>query len=131
MKNKEIEKVYLNKIKKIKKYDKAYFDKDNPVVPDKNYDEIKKEILDLETKYKHLKHKDSPSSKIGYKPSGKYKKVKHEVQMLSLSKAFSLDNMPSSLISSLIKSSTIFDLFASCFLNKIFSFSIDKSCPTE
>ena len=71
MKNKEIEKVYLNKIKKIKKYDKAYFDKDNPVVPDKIYDEIKKEILDLETKYKHLKHKDSPSSKIGYKPSGK------------------------------------------------------------
>ena len=93
MKNKEIEKVYLNKIKKIKKYDKAYFDKDNPVVPDKIYDEIKKEILDLETKHKHLKHKDSPSSKIGYKPSGKFKKVKHEVQMLSLSNAFSLDNI--------------------------------------
>ena len=35
MKNKEIEKVYLNKIREIKKYDKAYFDKDNPIVSDK------------------------------------------------------------------------------------------------
>ena len=29
---KEIEKIYKEKIKKLKKYDKAYFDDDNPIV---------------------------------------------------------------------------------------------------
>ncbi len=93
MKKKEIEKFYLNKIKEIKKYDKAYFDKDNPVVSDKFYDDIKREILVLEKKYEYLKHRNSPSNKVGYEPSNKFKKVKHSVPMLSLSNAFSLENI--------------------------------------
>ncbi len=93
MKKKEIEKFYLNKIKEIKKYDKAYFDKDNPIVSDKFYDDIKREIIVLEKKYKYLKHQNSPSNKVGYEPSSKFKKVKHSVPMLSLSNAFSLENV--------------------------------------
>ena len=93
MKKNEIEKIYLNKIKEIKKYDKAYFDKDNSIVSDKFYDELKKEILELEKRYKYLKNKDSPSRKIGYKPSGKFKKVKHSAPMLSLSNAFSSEDI--------------------------------------
>ncbi len=45
MLRKEIEKIYNNKIKKIKKYDKAYFQDDNPVISDKEYDYIKQEDL--------------------------------------------------------------------------------------
>ena len=51
MQKKEIEKIYTSKIKKLKKYDKAYFDKDNPLVSDRDYDVIKHEILDLEQIY--------------------------------------------------------------------------------
>ena len=93
MLKKEIEKVYLKKIDKLKKFDKAYFDEDNPVISDKDYDHIKKEILDLEKKYSYLKNKNSPSKKVGYEPSGKFKKIPHDIPMLSLANAFSKENI--------------------------------------
>ena len=89
MQRKEIEKIYLKKISELKKYDEAYFDRDSPLISDKNYDSIKQKILDLEKKYTYLKHKNSPSKKIGYQPSDKFKKVNHDIPMLSLSNAFS------------------------------------------
>ena len=93
MNRKKIEKEYLYKIEKIKKYDKAYFDKDKPLVSDKEYDVLKEEIFKLEKRYIFLKSKDSPSKKVGYKPSHKFKKVPHDVPMLSLSNAFSRENI--------------------------------------
>jgi len=93
MERKEIEKLYFKKINELKKFDKAYFDDDNPIISDKDYDNVKKEILNLESKYNYLKSKNSPSKKIGYKPSGKFKKINHEVPMLSLANAFSKENI--------------------------------------
>ena len=93
MEIKEVEKKYFQKINELKKYDKAYFEEDNPIVSDKKYDDIKNDILDLEKKYKFLRDKDSPSKKVGYKPSDKFKKVSHSVPMLSLSNAFSEENI--------------------------------------
>ena len=93
MERKEIEEVYVKKINKLKKYDEAYFKYDSPIISDKDYDDIKQEILNLEKKYSYLKSKNSPSKKVGYKPSGKFDKVAHEVPMLSLSNAFSKENV--------------------------------------
>ena len=93
MERKEIEKVYVKKINKLKKYDEAYFKYDNPIISDKDYDGIKQEILNLEKKYSYLKSQNSPSKKVGYKPSSKFDKVAHEVPMLSLSNAFSKENV--------------------------------------
>ncbi len=57
MERKEIEKVYIKKINQLKKFDKAYFDDDNPIVSDSDYDQVKEEILNLEKKYSYLKNK--------------------------------------------------------------------------
>ena len=89
MQRKEIEKVYINKINELKKHNRAYFKHDSPSISDKDYDDIKEQILNLEKKYKYLKNENSPSKNIGYKPSDKFKKVVHDVPMLSLSNAFS------------------------------------------
>ena len=89
----KIEKTYLKRIDELKKYDKAYFEKDNPIVSDHIYDHIKQEILGLEKKYSYLKNKKSPSQKVGYEPSNKFKKIKHLKPMLSLSNAFEKNNM--------------------------------------
>ena len=89
MQKKEIEKSYLKKINEIKKHNKAYFEDDNPLISDEDYDNIKQEILNLEKKYKYLKSENSPSKTIGYKPSDKFKKVAHDIPMLSLANAFS------------------------------------------
>ena len=45
MEKKEIEKAYHKKINKLKKFDKAYFKHDKPVVSDRDYDIIKEERL--------------------------------------------------------------------------------------
>ena len=93
MNKKEIEKTYKKKLNELQKHDKAYFKHDNPIVSDKVYDDIKQEILKLEKKYKYLKNKNSPSEKVGYKPSNKFKKVEHDIPMLSLANAFSTENI--------------------------------------
>jgi len=93
MQKKEIEKIYIKKINELRKHNKAYFQNDNPLISDKKYDDIKEEILNLEKKYKYLKNENSPSKKIGYKPSDKFKKVKHDIPMLSLANAFSKENI--------------------------------------
>ena len=93
MQRKQIENLYLQKINKLTKYDKAYFEKDNPLISDKDYDLVKEEILDLEKKYKFLNHENSPSQKVGYTPSNKFKKIKHDIPMLSLANAFSKENI--------------------------------------
>ena len=93
MQRKEIEKVYIKKINELKKHDEAYFEQDSPIIPDKDYDIIKQEILNLEKKYNYLKNKNSPSKKVGYEPSGKFKKIEHDIPMLSLANAFSKENI--------------------------------------
>ena len=93
MQRKEIEKIYIKKINKLKKYDQAYFEHDSSLISDRDYDNIKQEILSLEKKYKYLKHENSPSLTVGYLPTDKFRKVDHDVPMLSLSNAFSKKNI--------------------------------------
>ena len=88
MSNDLIKKEYLNKISKLEKHNEAYYDKNSPKISDSEYDNLKKEIIDLEKKYKFLNHKKSPSKLVGFKPSKNFKKVQHKVPMLSLSNAF-------------------------------------------
>ena len=44
----EIKKRYNKKISEILKHNKNYYDKNSPTLSDNDYDELKKEILDLE-----------------------------------------------------------------------------------
>ena len=48
MSSKEIKKEYEKKIEKILIYNENYYDKNSPIVTDKEYDILKKEILSLE-----------------------------------------------------------------------------------
>ena len=91
--NKKILEEYNKKIKLINKYNKFYYDKSKPLVLDKDYDELKKEIFSLEKKYNFLKSKDSPSQIVGHKPSKNFKKDLHRVPMLSLANAFTEEDL--------------------------------------
>ena len=88
-----IKKNYLNKIKLIKKCNKYYYDKSNPVISDEKYDQLKREIIDIEKKYPDLINKESPLLNVGFKPSKNFKKIKHKVPMLSLSNAFDEEDL--------------------------------------
>ena len=93
MNEKKIKQNYLNKIKELQKHNKLYYNESSPILSDKKYDELKKEIINIEKKYKYLRNNLSPSTNVGFKPSKNFIKSKHKVQMLSLSNAFNEEDL--------------------------------------
>ena len=84
----KVKKLYTKKVEKLLKFNKAYFDKDKPIVSDSEFDELKKELLALVKKYPFLNKIKNLNTLVGYKPSTKFEKIKHARPMLSLSNAF-------------------------------------------
>ena len=93
MKESEIKKKYETKIQELKTHNKFYFEDSSPKISDKEYDNLKKEIIKLEKKYSYLKSSSSPSTSLGYSPSKNFIKSKHRVKMLSLSNAFDIEDL--------------------------------------
>ena len=93
MNKQEIQKEYNKKIKLFNKYNKYYYDNSSPIVSDKEFDELKQNILLLERKYKFINSKKSPNEIVGYKPSKNFNKVRHKIPMLSLSNAFNENDL--------------------------------------
>ena len=88
-----IKKKYLEKIKLLKKYNKFYYEKNDPKISDQKYDKLKLEILKLEIENKKLSSEDSPSKTVGYKPSKNFVKATHKIPMLSLGNAFNEEDL--------------------------------------
>ena len=93
MNKKAIEVEYNKKIKLYDEYNKYYYNNSSPKVSDKEFDKLKADILLLEKKYKFINSEKSPRITVGYKPSKNFKKVEHRVSMLSLSNAFSEEDL--------------------------------------
>jgi DNA ligase (NAD+) len=93
MNNDLIKKDYLKKIKLIQKYNKHYYNDDNPIITDQEFDLLKNEIINIENKYSFLKNKKSPTESVGFQPSKNFQKVKHKVPMLSLGNAFNEEDL--------------------------------------
>ncbi len=93
MKRKEIKEIYKKKIENFKKNNYLYFEKNEPVISDSDFDKLKREILNLEKKYLFLNSIESPSKSLGFKPSKNFKKISHKVPMLSLANAFSEEDL--------------------------------------
>jgi DNA ligase (NAD+) len=90
-KNKDsIIKNYLKKTKLLEKHNKLYYDKDSPVINDQQYDNLRKEVIEIEKNSPFLKKYISITENVGYKPSSKFKKIEHSKPMLSLANAFNI-----------------------------------------
>jgi DNA ligase (NAD+) len=66
-----------------------YHVKDDPSVTDDVYDSLNNELKFLLKKYPEFIDPNAPENRVGGKPLDKFKKIKHEVRMLSLNDAFS------------------------------------------
>ena len=93
MKKDLIKKNYNKKLKLLNHYNKKYYDESISEVSDDIYDNLKKEIIEFENKNSFLKSTKSPQLNVGYKPSKNFKKVVHRSPMLSLSNAFTEDDL--------------------------------------
>ncbi len=70
-------------------HDRRYYLEDAPSISDAQYDELRKRNAAVEARFPDLIRPDSPSHRVGAKPSEKFAKVVHSVPMLSLDNAFS------------------------------------------
>src|SRR5271169_3465162 len=69
-------------------HDKRYYQQDKPTVSDAEYDALRMRNATIEKAFPHLIRADSPSHWVGAAPTGRFKKVRHAVPMLSLDNAF-------------------------------------------
>jgi DNA ligase (NAD+) len=69
-------------------HDKRYYQEDAPSVTDADYDALRQRYNAIEKRFPEFVTSDSPSQKVGAAPSGRFKKVRHAVPMLSLDNAF-------------------------------------------
>src|SRR5882757_171692 len=74
--------------KALAEHDKRYYQDDAPSVSDAEYDALRQRNNAIEAQFPELIRKDSPSRKVGVAPTGKFKKARHAVPMLSLDNAF-------------------------------------------
>ncbi len=70
-----------------------YYVLDNPTMEDFEFDKLLTELETLEKKYPEYKDPNSPTSHVGGDAISKFNQVKHEIPMMSLSDAFSYDEL--------------------------------------
>ena len=77
----------------IEGHDKLYYQDDAPKISDAGYDALRRRFNAIEARFPEFVTSSSPSQKIGAAPSGRFKKVRHAVPMLSLDNAFAEEDV--------------------------------------
>jgi len=74
-------------------HDKRYYQEDAPSISDAEYDALRQRFNAIEKRFPELVSTESPSQKVGAAPSGRFRKVRHAVPMLSLDNAFAEEDV--------------------------------------
>jgi len=69
-------------------HDRRYYQDDAPSVTDAEYDALRQRFNAIEKRFPEFVTAASPSRKVGAAPSGRFRKVRHSLPMLSLDNAF-------------------------------------------
>ena len=77
----------------LERHDKAYYQEDAPKISDAEYDALRRRFNAIEARFPKFVTGESPSQKIGAAPSGRFKKVRHALPMLSLDNAFAEEDV--------------------------------------
>ncbi|MBW4628386.1 MAG: NAD-dependent DNA ligase LigA [Brasilonema octagenarum HA4186-MV1] len=71
----------------------AYYVLDSPIMEDAVYDQLYRELQQLENQYPELVTPDSPTQRVGEKPATQFLSVRHNVPLYSLENAFNIDEL--------------------------------------
>jgi DNA ligase (NAD+) len=78
---------------KIRYHEHRYYVLDDPEISDFAYDQLMDELKQLETQHPALISPDSPTQRVGGKPSERFVKAPHSSPMLSLDNTYSVDDL--------------------------------------
>src|SRR5688572_2649027 len=79
--------------REVAEHDRRYYQDDAPEISDAEYDALRQRNAAIEARFPELVRVDSPSKRVGAKPSGRFRKVRHAVPMLSLGNAFAEEDV--------------------------------------
>lgn len=74
--------------KLINKHNQNYYIENSPTIPDKEYDELLRELKELENQFPEYISKDSPTQKPGSDLTQQFTKFKHKIPVLSLENTY-------------------------------------------
>ncbi len=84
----------IEKLKeKIRKHDYFYYVLSQPSIADKEYDDLIRQLIELENKYPQYRAEDSPSQRLSSGISEGFKTVKHSAGMFSLDNTYSVEEL--------------------------------------
>ena len=84
----------IERLKKLINYhNNLYYNLDNPILSDTQYDELYKQLKDLEDQYPQYRTQDSPTQRVGGKAVNLFTPVKHAVAMMSLDNSYSPEDI--------------------------------------
>ena len=94
----EIQEKYKKLRSEIEYHNNLYYNEDNPVISDMEYDFLIRELKELEKNYPEFlgneeDGENSPTEKIGGIASEKFSKVQHRIPMLSLSNTYNISEI--------------------------------------
>ncbi len=75
--------------REIEEHNRRYYEEAAPTIPDRQYDRLYAELVDLETRFPQLVTPDSPTQRVGGKPLQAFAQIEHRVPMLSLDNTYS------------------------------------------
>ena len=77
----------------LNKANHSYYVLDSPEIADSVYDQLYRELIELENIEPSLIEADSPSQRLGGIPSKGLKSIDHNIPLLSLDNAFNIDEL--------------------------------------
>ena len=80
---------YLSLLAQIEQFDHAYYNLDNPIISDAEYDALMRRFKQIEADHPEWIASNSPSQRVQGKARSKAEKFKHQIPMRSLDNAFS------------------------------------------
>lgn len=86
-----LQKKAQNLRRQIEYHDYLYYVLDEPEITDAEYDELFRQLLELEKAYPELTTQDSPTQKVGGRPSKAFAHLEHSLPMYSLDNIFDLE----------------------------------------
>jgi DNA ligase (NAD+) len=73
--------------REIETHNHRYYVLDDPIISDPDYDDLLRELRELEEKHPQLRTPDSPTQRVGARPLQRFASVRHPMPMVSLGNA--------------------------------------------